>query len=163
MQQKPKTGSHRGYGASCFFCFQQQRVGQANKKRVFFFARHSACTLAEAQVRRRLGRANKKRVFSLLATRLALWLKPKLGGASDEQIKNEFFLCSPLGLHFGCAQVRRRLGRANKKRGFFFARHSACTNFANALKQSREATHKRQLHSAEFATKDYLNENYSYR
>ena len=63
------------------------------------FARHSACTLAEAQVRRRLGQANKKRVFSLLATRLALWLKPKLGGASDKQIKNEFFLCSPLGLH----------------------------------------------------------------
>ena len=44
-----------------------------------------------AQVRRRLGRANKKRVFSLLATRLALWLKPKLGGASDKQIKNGVF------------------------------------------------------------------------
>ena len=43
----------------------------------------------------------KNGVFSLLATRLALWLKPKLGGASDKQIKNEFFLCSPLGLHFG--------------------------------------------------------------
>ena len=29
--------------------------------------------------------------FYLLATRLALWLKPKLGGASDKQIKNGFF------------------------------------------------------------------------
>ena len=71
--------------------------------------------------------ANKKRVFPRLTTRLALWLKPKLGGASDKQIKNEFFRGSPLGLHFGCAQVRRRLGQANKKRGFFFTRHSACT------------------------------------
>ena len=63
------------------------------------FARHSACTLAAPK----LGGASDKQIkngfFSLLATRLALWLKPKLGGASDKQIKNEFFLCSPLGLH----------------------------------------------------------------
>ena len=71
MQQKPKTGSHRGYGASCFFAFSNS----ASDKQI------------------------KNEFFSLLATRLALWLKPKLGGASDKQIKNEFFLCSPLGLH----------------------------------------------------------------
>ena len=63
------------------------------------FARHSACTLAEAQVRRRLGQANKKRGFFFTRHSACTLAAPKLGGASDEQIKNEFFLCSPLGLH----------------------------------------------------------------
>ncbi len=57
-----------------FFVFSNSASYGQIKNGFFFFARHSACTLAEAQVRRRLGQANKKRVFSLLATRLALTL-----------------------------------------------------------------------------------------